>query len=149
MKDKIVDSFYNDYGCTYLCIENKYGVFEACVQVAPEDEDIANRWDGFKFCEYKIHLQVLKAKIKRFKQRLKGMDILLNSLAPQIKDIGEYGDAQLDLYYAGEYQRNILAKEIANLEKEYKEKMKNYPVFCEKILAQRRELRNRNDEPSE
>lgn len=149
MKNKIIDSFYTEDGLTYLCIVNKYGIFDATAQVYPEDYDIENRWDGFKFCEYKIHLQILNAKIKKFKERLKGMDILLNNLASQIKEVGEYGDAQLELYYAGERQRNILARDIAKLEIEYKEKMKNYPVFCNNILNQRRELRNKNNEPSE
>ena len=150
MRQTILCADYDETdGSTYLKISNKYGTFHAFAEIDPVDEDIENRWDGFKFCEYKIHLKTLQAKIKKFKERLKGMDILLNSLAPQIKEIGEYGDAQFDLYYAGEKQRNIFARELAKLEQEYKQKMEQYPNFCNMILNQRRELRNRNNEPSE
>lgn len=148
MKTKIINHFYRDT-ITYLCVSNKYGIFEACAYPEDGDMDIVNRWDGYKFCEYKIQLQIMKVKIKKYKERLKGMDILLNSLAPQIKEIGEYGDAQFDLYYAGEKQRNILARDLDNLEQQYKRRMREYPKFCEKILNKRRELRNRNNKPTD
>ena len=58
----------------------KYGTFTAYARVHPEDMDVANYWDGLTIAEAKVDVLVQQEKTKMFRQRMEGVEQLLDYL---------------------------------------------------------------------
>lgn len=150
MKQKILKAqYYPDTGHTQLKVHNKYGTFEAWVKVHPEDEEIENRWDGFKFCEYKIAIQTLKAKARVLLERVNGMAHLSRVLNKSGKM--RWTDDIYPIEVLIDSQVNAAERDYLRVRNQYKMMEQRYPEFCEQILAERRKARDKfkNEEPTE
>lgn len=82
-----------------------------------EDAEWGTSWDGFRICEHKIELCVIKERIRDYKQRLKGMKMLYNGVVQGV-DIYE----EREMIRRMERQIEALNYELQNLIQEYKEK---------------------------
>lgn len=137
MKGKILESDYvEETGWSSVQKATPYGTFWGDVFVHPEDQDIANAWDGMRFAEMKCDIQAAKEKAKYMRQRAIGVKIALQNL-----DAAGVNDPQtLD-----NLERQVWAFEReANKYKEIYEEMRDaYPTFTQMILDRRRELREK------
>lgn len=146
MKQKIIYAEYDaEKGTTVLTLQNKYGVFTAKCKTSYKDKDIQNRWDGFKFCEYKIHIQTLKAKHKKLLARAEAMEILYEQWAAWslLKERNEDFYCEED-FETAEFlfdQVSVAFREAAEIKKEYNLLEQRYGEVCDNILDQRRKAR--------
>ena len=88
MRGKILESFYDaELGYSEVTKHTKYGTFTDVAYCHEDDKDIMNEWDGCRFAEFKCDMQALHEKIKMMKQRLVGMDQLIDLLdRPQVSE---------------------------------------------------------------
>ena len=142
MKQKILYADYEkETGFTNVTAENKYGTFHTFVHTEPEDFDIENRWDGFRFCDYKIYVETLKAKYKVLKERANGMATLVDRFCNSGRI--DKSDNCLEDYKWICRQLGIARREAEEVKQQYENMKKNYPVYCDKVLQERRENRAR------
>lgn len=146
MKQDVLEAWYDD-GFTYLKVHTKYGNFSAWAECKEQDSDVQNKWDGYKFCEYKIELQILKAKYKIFQERANGMRQMLDYC--RIVSLDSWTDETWSVIQGLEKQYKIAQYQTDALKKKYKEMEARYPKFCEDLLDLRRAARIKNfDEES-
>lgn len=146
MKQNVIFANYHEKtGETILVLQNKYGTFTAKAQVHEKDRDIQNRWDGFKFCEYKIRIKTLKAKYKKLMARLEGMQILEERWC----DWSFYKERNEDCYCLEDFetaaflfsQVRAAHKEAEEVKREYKALEEKYVELSEALLDERRKAR--------
>lgn len=94
-----------------------YGIKYAIAETDVEDFEWGTSWDGFRICEHKIELQVIKERIRDYRQRLKGMKMLYNGVVQGV-DIYE----EREMIRRMERQIEALNYELQDLIQEYKEK---------------------------
>lgn len=146
MKQKTVYAEYDaEKGTTILTIQNKYGTFTAQCKVSEHDKDIQNRWDGFKFCEYKIYIQTLKTKHKKLLARAEAMEILYNQWADWslLKERNEDFYCEED-FETAEFlfsQMSTAFREAAEVKKQCNILKQRYNEVCDNILDERRKAR--------
>ena len=138
MRGKILDSFFDeDTGTSCVTKHTKYGTFTDVAYCHEDDKDIMNEWDGCRFAEFKCDIQALHEKIKMMKQRLVGMDQLIDLLdRPEVAEQIGYG-----LYKDVVDLRNSVQGQIdVDLDK-YEAMIANYQENTERILQSRRKFR--------
>lgn len=110
----------NDYpavSCAELCKMTPYGMMWEGAVTDEEDEEWGTAWDGFRICEHKIELRVIKERIRDYRQRLKGMQMQYNGVIQGI-DI----EKNADIVRRMERQAEALNRELLALIEEYNEK---------------------------
>ena len=139
MRGKILESYYDgEEGFSSLTKHTKYGTFTAEAYCHPEDKDIQNEWDGCRFAEFKCDIQALHEKIKMMKQRLIGMDQLIDLLdRPQVAEEITY-----NLYKDLVDLRNSVQGQIEVDIDKYDAMMENYQENTERVLQHRRKFRS-------
>lgn len=108
---------YPAFFWTELCKMTPYGVMWESATTDEEDEKWGTTWDGFRICEHKIELRVIKERIRDYRQRLKGMQMQYNGVIQGI-DI----EKNADIVRRMERQAEALNRELLALIQEYKEK---------------------------
>lgn len=108
---------YPAFSYAELCKMTPYGKMWAEATTDEEDEEWGTSWDGFRICEHKIELQVIKERIRDYRQRLKGMQMQYNGVVQGI-DI----EKNADIVRRMERQAEALNRELLALIQEYKEK---------------------------
>lgn len=108
---------YPAFSCTELVKATPYGMMWADATTDEEDEEWGTSWDGFRICEYKIELQVMKERIRDYRQRLKGMQMMYNGVIQGIK-LGE----NAGIISRMQRQMYAMNKELDKLVQEYKKK---------------------------
>ena len=138
MRGKILESYYDgEEGFSCVTKHTKYGTFTAEAYCHPEDKDIQNEWDGCRFAEFKCDMQALHEKIKMMKQRLIGMDQLIDLLdRPEVAEQIDYG-----LYKDVVDLRNSVQGQIEVDINKYDAMMANYQDNTERVLQHRRKFR--------
>ena len=139
MRGKILESYYDgEEGFSSVTKHTKYGTFIAEAYCHPEDKDIQNEWDGCRFAEFKCDIQALHEKIKMMKQRLIGMDQLIDLLdRPQVAEEITY-----NLYKDLVDLRNSVQGQIEVDIDKYDAMMENYQENTERVLQHRRKFRS-------
>lgn len=147
MKQHIIYSNYDEeLGLTEVIAENKYGRFSAQAVCFEEDFNVQNRWDGFRLCEYKIYLQTLKAKYRKLMDRADGMFQMFERFD---FESNIFNDEQLTKIFDYMYKQVRTARnEAYKVKDQYEAMKKNYPMYCETILKERREMRNKIEKPA-
>ena len=138
MRGKILASFYDsESGYSEVTKHTKYGTFTDIAYCHEVDRDIMNEWDGCRFAEFKCDIQALHEKIKMMKQRVIGMDQLIDLLdRPEVAEQIGYG-----LYKDVVDLRNSVQGQIdVDLDK-YEAMIANYQENTERILQSRRKFR--------
>lgn len=138
MRGKILDAFFEkDTGVSCVTKHTKYGTFTGESYCHPDDKDIMNEWDGCRFAEFKCDMQALHEKIKMMKQRLVGMDQLIDLLdRPEVAEQIDYS-----LYKDVVDLRNSVQGQIEVDINKYDAMMANYQDNTERVLQQRRKFR--------
>lgn len=121
-RSKIVDSYWAPPGYSALPFAElvkitPYGIKRSYACCDEEDMEWCTSWDGFRICEYKIELQVIKERIRDYKQRLKGMKMLYNGV---VQGVDIYKEREM--IRRMERQIEALNRELQNLIQEYEEK---------------------------
>lgn len=138
MRGKILASFYDsESGYSEVTKHTRYGTFTDIAYCHEDDRDIMNEWDGCRFAEFKCDIQALHEKIKMMKQRVIGMDQLIDLLdRPEVAEQIGYG-----LYKDVVDLRNSVQGQIdVDLDK-YEAMIANYQENTERILQSRRKFR--------
>lgn len=139
MKGKILDSFFDEeLGYSEVTKHTKYGTFTDVAYCHEDDKDIMNEWDGCRFAEVKCDIAALREKNKMMRQRLVGMDQLLDILdRPENADKIYYS-----LYKDVVDLRNSVEGQIEVDEDRYYHLLKNYNDYTKKVLDDRRKFRS-------
>lgn len=139
MRGKILDSFFDeDTGTSCVTKHTKYGTFTEYCDCHEDDKDIMNEWDGCRFAEVKCDIAALKEKNKMMRQRLVGMDQLLDILdRPENADKIYYS-----LYKDVVDLRNSVEGQIEVDEDRYYRLLENYNDYTKKVLDDRRKFRS-------
>ena len=152
MKGHIVESWYDpadDFidingnsvhipATTHVYKETKYGTFYGEVKVAPEDEDIANSWDGFRFAEMKCDIQAYQTKARIMKERAKGITHALKVILDGNPNLRF--NPIMDKFFR---QEIIAWKNYYEAKKQYEIIRDSYSGFCDIVTEQRRKFRNK------
>lgn len=135
MRGKILDSYFDENtGTSYVTKHTKYGTFTEYCDCHEDDLDIMNQWDGCRFAEAKCDISALREKNKMMRQRVVGMD--------QIIDILDHNDDCTDnLYKQVVDLRNSVVGQIDIDFKRYCNMVTNYNEYTKNVLADRRKLR--------
>ena len=142
MRYKIIDFEYNaDDGISLLQASSKYGLLSVVAKAHPADEDIANQWDGYRICEYKMDIEFMKHRVRELRARYEGArdawaTVVLNNFTNNNNSL-DYTLALLDI----EGQVNSYKREWSKAKQKYQELKKNYYTFCETVTQLRREFR--------
>ena len=123
---------YPAYTWTELSKMTPYGIMWANATTDEEDEEWGTSWDGFRICEHKIELRVIKERIRDYRQRLKGMQMQYNGVIQGI-DI----EKNADIVRRMERQAEALNQELLALIEEYKEK--SSPEYLENMVNKMRQ----------
>lgn len=142
MKGNILSSHYREAsGTSYVRKSTKYGTFSAITIVGPEDEDIANQWDGCRFAEYLCDLQAERIRVNALHERYIGV---LNSYKNVSKTLavedGCYDSHKIIVLW--KRQINHAKRQWLDAKEKYESMDKNYHRFCDNVLAQRRKARD-------
>lgn len=138
MRGKILASFYDsESGYSEVTKHTKYGTFTDTAYCHEDDADIMNEWDGCRFAEFKCDIQALHEKIKMMKQRVIGMDQLIDLLdRPEVAEQIDYS-----LYKDVVDLRNSVQGQIDVELDKYEAMIANYQENTERILQSRRKFR--------
>lgn len=138
MKEQIIYAEYDkNTGVSRMKKSNKYGIFSAEAHVHPEDRGIENRWDGLRFCEYKIDIKTAKAKARILRERANGLKHAVASIVPPEPDEEDYTWDKLLIQYTDAVMRAGEAETV------YEHMKKNYYSFVDGTLAERKRLRSK------
>lgn len=140
MKELVVKSEYDpETGVSEMIKSNKYGCFSAVAVVHAEDRPYANKWDGLRFCEYKIDTQVAHAKAVMLRERANGIKAAIQSIEPPAEGEEDYTYEKLVAQYQ-DARRRYEAQYA-----KYKSMRERYAEYAETILQCRKEWRERID----
>lgn len=137
MRGRILDSDYiEETGWSFVQKATPYGIFWGDSFVHPDDQDIANPWDGLEFAEMKCDIQAAREKAKRMRQRAIGMEIALKNL----DNAGVNDPATLD-----NLERQVWAahREADKYKEIYEEFRDSFQAYTDMKLKRRRDLRGK------
>jgi len=137
MRGQIINSEWNPgTGSAKVVKATPYGTFIATANVATEDKDIMNSWDGLHFAEMKCDIAAMREKAKQMRQRAIGVENALKALENQ---------DDLDLYTLDKLERQVWAahKEADRHRENYEEARGAYQAYTDILLNRRRELRKK------
>lgn len=142
MKGRITFSLYDPTtGMSVITKATKYGEFTATTKVSEEDKDVANRWDGQRFAEYKCDLKALKRKADIMYIRYEGVQNAYNNMYETLYNLADRSlDAEYMMYLM-ERQADHAYRQYEDAQNKYKAMCDNYKVYCDSVLQERRELR--------
>lgn len=137
MKEVVLEACYDpETGVSTVTKQNKYGIFTAHAKVSEHDLDVANRWDGIDFAEYKCDIKVEKARLKVLSERYNGALQLYNALF----DVKDFGD---DAYWKVYHQVCAAQDKMIESKERVAELKDGFDGFVEETLRTRRKLRAR------
>lgn len=144
MKGTILYAEYDEAtGISKVIKQTKYGTFTRSVRVHPEDEDVANQYDGCYFAELKCDIAAYQEKAKFMKERAKGITHAFNVLSHADAQRDPYMDDMKEEWYALAHQADLAWKLAEDAEETYHILKDAYNALIEQTLRQRRELREK------
>lgn len=138
MKEQIIYAEYDKAtGTSRMKKSNKYGIFCAEAHVHPEDKNIENRWDGLRFCEYKIEIKTAKVRSRILRERANGLKTAIMNIVPPDPDEEDYTWDKLVVQYMDAQAR------AADAEDAYRRLKRDYYDFVDACLEERKRIRKR------
>ncbi len=138
MKEQIVKAEYDpETGVSEMVKVNKYGCFRATAVVHPEDKSVANRWDGLRFCEFKIDTEVAKAKAAMLRERANGIRAAIMAIEPPEPGEDDYTFDKMLVQYQD--ARNRYEEQYAK----YKKMKEQYHNLVDIVLEERARIRKK------
>lgn len=140
MAGRIVSGMYNEADFqTVVCKESKYGLFSGVTMAAPEDWDIANKWDGKDFAEYLADVKQYKEKAKWMRERAIGIENAYKAMAQSI-------DEDNPVMQKLKRQVNIAKRDAEACKETYECMRDSYKPYTDMKLKRRREVRKKIEE---
>jgi hypothetical protein len=144
MKGTILYAEYDEgTGVSVVTKQTKYGTFTRSVRVHPQDEDIANQYDGCYFAELKCDIAAYQEKAKFMRERAKGITHAFNVLSYADTQRDPYIEDMKEEWYALAHQADIAWKQAEDATETYHILKDAYYALIEQTLRQRRELRDK------
>lgn len=142
MKGTILYAEYDEgTGVSTVTKQTKYGTFTRSVRVHPQDEDIANQYDGCYFAELKCDIAAYKERAKYMRERAKGVTHAFNVLSYADAQANPYLDDMAPEWYLLANQADIAWRNAEQAYETYKILKDSYMALIETTLRQRREMR--------
>ncbi len=142
MKGTIIFSCYDSStGVSVVKKATKYGEFIGRAVVNEEDYDVANRWDGCRFAEYKCDMQAQKRKANLLYARYEGIQNAYNNIYDSLNDLSTtsvFAEYAMDLFYR---QADHAYHQYEEAIDKYYAMKDGYKDFCTRTIAGRRKLR--------
>lgn len=135
MRECIIEEHYSPYsGASRVVKSNKWGTFVGRAICDADDYDSGemNENIGLQLAEYKADIEAARERAKCLRERMKGVQNLVNSLdGVQITtyEMGELWDKVL-------YQCTVARREYERAKKEFVALKDGYPEYVEKICNQ-------------
>lgn len=145
MKGTILYAEYDEgTGVSTVIKATKYGTFKRSVRVHPDDEDIANQYDGCLFAEMKCDIAAYQEKAKFLRERAKGMEHAFNVLSNADAQQADYklGEMKPE-WYALYRQMDIAFARAEDAFETYTLLRDSYKALVENNLRTRRKIRER------
>ena len=148
MRGKIIHHEYDEKtGYTKVIKATSYGSFVGEVKVHPDDQEMANVWDGANFAEMKCNIAALKEKAKWMRQRAIGAENALKTLDNiNINTCGTLDAYTLDMLAA---QVEAAYREADKYKEIYEEMRDSYKAYTQYALRRRKYLREKVDKMNE
>lgn len=142
MKGTILYAEYDEgTGVSTVTKQTKYGTFTRSVRVHPQDEDIANQYDGCYFAELKCDIAAYRERAKFMRERAKGITHAFNVLSHADAQANPYMDEMASEWYLLAHQADIAWCNAEQAYETYKILKDSYTALIETTLRQRREMR--------
>lgn len=142
MKGTILYAEYDEgTGVSIVTKQTKYGTFTRSVRVHPDDEDIANQYDGCYFAEMKCDIAAYQARAKFMKERAKGITHAFNVLSYAVTQSNPYLNDMAHEWYLLAHQADIAWRDAEQAYDTYEILKDSYKALIETTLRQRREMR--------
>lgn len=142
MKGTILCAEYDEgTGVSIVTKQTKYGTFTRSVRVHPDDEDIANQYDGCYFAEMKCDIAAYQARAKFMKERAKGITHAFNVLSYATAQSNPYLNDMAHEWYLLAHQADIAWRDAEQAYDTYEILKDSYKALIETTLRQRREMR--------
>lgn len=145
-KTRVLSSYWDeDEKYAELTRATPYGILTAYAMADDEDYEYATSWDGFRICEARIKMQMLKCRIKEMNARLRGMQMMLDNIS-QSFTFSE--DWELTMWRKMWRQMGALHTEILNAKEQYAAMTdkENFEGWCAALVRERKALREMHDE---
>lgn len=137
---EIVKAEYNpETGVSYVEKVTRYGTFSGRAKVSDCDKDVANRWDGCRFAEFKADLKMRKNKVKQYHQRYIGAKMAFDNIAQ-----GHDPESEVMLLLRRQY--TLMYRDYVHELQKYTEMKHSYRDYVKNTLNVRRELRAKTGE---
>lgn len=151
MKGTILYAEYDEgTGVSTVIKATKYGTFKRSVRVHPEDEDIANQYDGCMFAEIKCDIAAYQEKAKFLRERAKGIEHAFNVLSNADAQRADYKlDEMKQEWYDLYHQMDIAYARAEDAFETYTLLRDSYKALVEHNLKTRRKIRKRTAKNSE
>lgn len=144
MKGTILYAEYDENaGVSVVTKQTKYGTFTRSVHVHPQDEDIANQYDGCYFAELKCDIAAYKERAKFMRERAKGITHAFNVLSYADAQANPFMEEMAPEWYQLANQADIAWRNAEQAYETYTILKESYNALIETTLRQRREMRNR------
>ena len=142
MKGRIIAASYDPAtGISTVTKATKYGEFTASTKVADDDKDVANRWDGPRFAEFKCDLKAMKRKANILYQRYEGVQNAYNNLYDTMAAAAR-GDINVDyIMYLFSRQADHAYHQYEEAQEAYDRMCDYYDYYCSSTLEARKEVR--------
>lgn len=136
--DKIIVAEYDEEtGISTVSIDTSWGVFTESAILHEEDKDVANRWDGCRFANYKCIADKYAAKGHAFLERAKGIEHAANVW------LGTGRTTDYTMLRTFHRQAEIAAREGHNCISIANKMRKDYNDYVEEVLSNRRKFRGK------
>lgn len=130
-------------GRSHMVANSNYGLLEAYCSPHPQDKDIINEWDAYRFCERKIEIEFMKHKTREHRYKYEGMSnltmtICMNETFGQKADQGGWWDCLQHAFI----QEEVALRNWQKSRERYRSMKNNYRQWCDAWLDERRRQRN-------
>lgn len=146
MKYTIQNFIYNEEtGESEMTATSEYGLLRATVKCCPEDKDIQNEWDAYRFCEYKIAIKFKKCHLDSLIYRANGAEDAMRTVYLNMLDNKQLTECAVETLCLIDNQVQGYYKQVEKARKELTELKNNYKTWCDLWLQERRAFRNKNE----
>lgn len=145
-KTRILSSYWDEEEkYAELTRATPYGIFTSYAKADDEDYDDASSWDGFKICEARIKIQVLKCRIKEMNARLRGMKMMYHNI---VQSFSYQEDWESEVTRKMERQIEALNRELQKTKSLYETMTdtENFEKWCISLVKTRKTIREHYDE---
>lgn len=129
-------TYFKDDGISMVVKADRWGTFADVAKCSDEDMDVASDFTGCSFAEYKCDIQSQHEKMKYYKARYDGIDMVYNNLKQSIPT-SEKTMISLNR------QRNIAWRDYQIEKERYWNLRDNYKNYTDSVIRSRKNIINK------